>query len=319
MKPTAPPIPTIVPLLVGMLAISFAPILVRFSDAPVSIQGMYRMLFTFLLMLPFAVKSMPAVRRLTLKDWWLLFWAGFFLALHFILWMASLSYTSIASSTILLSLEPVFVMVGTFLIFKDRASRLAIIGMVIALAGAIIVGSGDMSVSREAVFGDLLSFLGTVAVAVNMLIAKQILTRVPAFLYSLIVFFFTFLCFLAYNLAMGIELTGYPRKEWIVFLLLAVIPTVFGHLVFNWLMQYVKATTISMSVLAEPIGASLLGMLIFGEMVTGMQLFGGAFIIYGLFLYLRAERADTGSAAKMELAAAPDLAPSGPPPLSKEG
>lgn len=307
------------PLLVGMLAISFAPILVRYSDAPVSVQGMYRMLFTFLLMLPFGGKYMPAVRRLTLRDWWLLFWAGFFLALHFILWMASLTYTSIASSTILLSLEPVFVMVGTFLIFKDRASRLAIIGMVIALVGAVIVGSGDMSVSREAIFGDLLSFLGTAAVAVNMLIAKQILTRVPAYLYSLIVFFFTFLCFLVYNLSMGIELTGYARKEWIVFLLLAVIPTVFGHLVFNWLMQYVKATTISMSVLAEPVGASLLGILLFGEIVTGMQLFGGAFIIYGLYLYLRAEKAESNAAPAIELAAAPDLAPSGPSPLTKEG
>ncbi|MFB9325971.1 DMT family transporter [Paenibacillus aurantiacus] len=319
MKPTAPPIPTIAPLLVGMIAISFAPILVRYSDAPVSVQGMYRMLFTFLLMLPFGAKYMPAFKRLTLKDWWLLFWAGFFLALHFLLWMASLTYTSIASSTILLSLEPVFVMIGTFLIFKDRASRLAVIGMVIALAGAIIVGSGDMSISQEAVFGDLLSFLGTVAVAINMLIAKQILTRVPAYLYSLIVFFFTFLCFLAYNLSMGIELTGYPRKEWVVFLLLAIIPTVFGHLVFNWLMQYVKATTISMSVLAEPIGASLLGMLLFSEMVSGMQLFGGAFIIYGLYLYLRAEKAEAGASPRKEPAPTPGLTSSAPPPLTKEG
>nr|WP_183602483.1 DMT family transporter [Paenibacillus phyllosphaerae] len=273
-----------------MVAISFAPILVRYSDAPVSVQGMYRMLLTFLLMLPFGSKHFPAIRRISGKDWMLLFFAGFFLALHFLLWMASLTYTSIASSTILLSLEPVLVMIGTFFLFKDRASRLAIFGMIIALAGAICVGSGDMSVSREAVFGDLLSFLGTVAVAINMLIAKQIMTRVPSYLYSLIVFFVTFVCFAGYNIAMGIEMFDYPSREWIVFLLLAIIPTVFGHLIFNWLMPYVKATTISMSVLAEPVGASILGMMLFKEMVTHTQLIGGAFIIAGLYIYLKGEQ-----------------------------
>ncbi|MDG0812570.1 DMT family transporter [Cohnella rhizosphaerae] len=180
-----PPIAPAIPLLVGMIAISFAPILVRYSDAPVSVQGMWRMLFTLALMVPFAGgKQLRALRAIKRSDWWLLLAAGFFLALHFLLWMASLSYTSIASSTLILSLEPVFVMIGAYFLFKDRLSGKALGGLAAALIGIAIVGAGDSGLSEAALKGDLLSFLGTAAVAVNMLLAKRILERVPSFFYT---------------------------------------------------------------------------------------------------------------------------------------
>jgi drug/metabolite transporter (DMT)-like permease len=299
MKTSTAPITPVIPLIVGMIAISFAPILVRYSHAPVSVQGMYRMLFTILIMLPFGTRQIPQLRSITKKDWTLLGLAGFFLALHFLLWMESLNYTSIASSTIILSLEPVFVMIGAFFIFKDRIGMLALIGLIIALIGAICVGSGDISLSHKAFTGDLLSLFGTIAIVANMLIAKRILTRVPSYLYSLIVFAVAFVCFAGYNLAMEFSFTDYPAKEWTIFLLLAIVPTVFGHMIFNWLLQYVKPTTISISVLAEPVGSSLLGMMIFKEMVTSFQYVGGAFIILGLLIYMRTEYSDKPIAEAM--------------------
>lgn len=263
------------------------------------------MLFTVLLMLPFGAKQLGSIGAIKKKDWFLLIAAGIFLAIHFLLWMASLNYTSIASSTIILSLEPVFVMIGAYFVFRDKPNKMMMTGMVVALIGAFCVGSGDIGITRTAFNGDVLSFLGALAVAVNMLIAKRILTRVPSYLYSLIVFAVTFLCFLLYNIAMGIQMTNYPLIEWFVFLLLAIVPTVFGHMIFNWLLQYVRATTISMSVLAEPIGSSILGMILFHEMVTGFQLLGGAFVIVGLLLYLRSEKP------------ADQSAPAAEPPLSQ--
>lgn len=285
-----PPIPPLIPLIVGMIAISFAPILVRLSDAEVSVQAMYRMLFTVLLMLPFSRKQLKSAGSISGKDWALLVLAGVFLALHFLMWMASLDYTSIASSTIILALEPVFVMVGAYFLFKDRIRKLALFGLIIALVGTCFVSSGDLVLSETAFTGDLLSFFGTLAVVFNMLIAKRILTRVPSFVYSIVVFAVSAVLFAVYNVASGISFTAYPAKEWFVFLLLAIVPTVFGHLIFNWLLQYMKTTTVSMSVLAEPVGASILGMYIFGEMITGFQLAGGALVIAGLLFYLRSEQ-----------------------------
>jgi len=285
-----PPVAPAIPLLVGMIAISFAPILVRYSSAPVSVQGMWRMLFTLVLMLPFAGgERLRAFRAIKPSDWWLLLAAGFFLALHFLLWMASLDYTSIASSTLILSLEPVFVMIGAFFLFKDRLARKAIVGLAAALIGIAIVGAGDSGLSGDAITGDLLSLLGTLAVAINMLLAKRILERVPSFQYSLIVFAVTAVCFFLYNLATGTDMTDYPSRDWLAFAGLAVIPTVLGHMIFNWLLRYVKPATISMSVLAEPVGASILGLFLFGEAIGVWQVTGGAFVIAGLTLYMRSE------------------------------
>ncbi|MFC5405918.1 DMT family transporter [Cohnella soli] len=285
-----PFIAPIVPLIVGMIAISFAPILVRYSDAPVSVQGLYRMLFTVLLMLPLGKRQLPGLKNISAKNWMLLVVAGVFLAIHFLLWMESLNYTSIASSTIILSLEPVFVMIGAYFLFKDRLSTFALVGVIVALAGVVIVGSGDISLSASAFKGDLLSLFGTLAVVVNMLIAKKILERVSSYLYSLIVFAVSALCFAFYNVGAGIGMTAYSGREWFLFLLLAIVPTVLGHMVFNWLLQYVKPATISISVLAEPVGSSLLGIVLFNEFLSGFQLAGGAFIIIGLLVYMRAEK-----------------------------
>ncbi|MFC5472256.1 DMT family transporter [Cohnella suwonensis] len=285
-----PPIAPIVPLIVGMIAISFAPILVRYSDAPVSVQGLYRMLFTVLLMLPLGKRQLPGLKSISAKIWLLLFVAGVFLALHFLLWMESLNYTSIASSTIILSLEPVFVMIGAYFLFKDRLRKLAAIGVAVALAGVIVVGSGDISLSARAFKGDLLSLFGTLAVVVNMLVAKKILERVSSYLYSLIVFAIAAACFALYNVGAGIGMTAYSGREWLLFLLLAIVPTIFGHMIFNWLLQYVKPATISISVLAEPVGSSLLGIVLFDELLSGFQLTGGVLIIAGLLLYMRSEK-----------------------------
>jgi len=289
---TSSPVPTLIPLIVGMVAISFAPILVRYSDAPVSVQGMYRMLFTVLLMLPFGTRHIRSATSISRKDWGLLALAGFFLALHFLLWMASLNYTSIASSTIILTLEPVFVMIGAYLAFKDKIGKLPLVGMSLALVGAFVVGSGDFRISGEAFKGDMLSFFGMLAVVVNMLLAKIILRHVSSYLYSLIVFAVAFVCFAAYNLATGVDVINYMPREWLIFLLLAIVPTVLGHMIFNWLLQYVSPTTVSMTVLAEPVGASLLGLLLFREMLNASQLIGGVCIIAGLLIYLKTESSE---------------------------
>jgi len=254
------------------------------------------MLFTVLIMLPFGTRQLKSLGSVSRKDWGLLALAGFFLALHFLLWMESLNFTSIASSTIILSLEPVFVMIGAYFAFKDRIGRMSLIGLFVALIGAFVVGSGDIGLSGEAFKGDVLSLLGTLAIVANMLIAKVILTRVPSFVYSLTVFAVAFVCFAVYNAATGFNVMNYPPREWMIFILLAIVPTVFGHMIFNWLLQYVKATTISITVFAEPVGASLLGMLLFREMVSAFQLVGGAFIIAGLLLYMRAEYSAPASA-----------------------
>jgi len=277
-------------LLAGIIAISFSSIFIRWSSAPASIMAMYRLFLTGLLMLPFVLRQRPDVRSITLPDWGRMVLSGIFLALHFLFWMESLRFTSVASSTILLALEPLFVLAGAYWMFRERTTPRAVAGMSAAILGAALIGWGDMGITVQALQGDLLSFLGTAAVAVHMLIGQHVAKRIPSLFYSLTVFTVAAVSFLLYNLAVGISITGYPMREWGIFLLLAIVPTVFGHVLFNWLLQYVNAATVSMSVLGEPVGATLLAFLLLGEKLNPLQALAGLVIIWGVWYFLRHNR-----------------------------
>ncbi|WP_052098419.1 DMT family transporter [Paenibacillus stellifer] len=281
-----PPVPVPVLLLTGIVAISFSAIFVKWSSAPASVQGMYRLLFTSLLMLPFAPRYGEEIKAISRKEWLLLGASGFMLALHFLLWMGSLKYTSVASSTMIMSLEPVFIMVGSFLLYKERSAVSAILGLAVAIVGVCLIGWGDVGLSPDNVKGDLLSIGGTAAVAVHLLIGKKLVARIPSYLYSLIVFILAGAVFAVYNGVSGISFFDYPPREWGIFVLLAVVPTVFGHILFNWLLQYTSATTVSMSILGEPVGASILAFMLLGERLTGLQWSGGVLVLGGLAFYL---------------------------------
>ncbi|MGC4378895.1 DMT family transporter [Fictibacillus sp. Mic-4] len=192
-----------------------------------------------------------------------------------------------------MALQPVFVMAGAFVFFKERTSTLAKAGMGIAMIGSILVGWGDIGLSDRHMIGDILSILGTIAISIHILTGQRLLLRLPSYLYSLLVFLAAAIVFAIYNLAMGITMVNYPLREWGIFALLTVVPTVFGHLLFNWLLQYTGATTISMSILGEPIGASLLAFLLLNERMTVFQIIGGLIVIFGLYLFLRKNKEKT--------------------------
>ncbi|CAM4236157.1 DMT family transporter [Paenibacillus typhae] len=293
-----PPVPVPLLMLVGIVAISFSAIFIKWSSAPASVQGMYRLLFTSLLMLPFARPYSAAAFALKKKDWLLLGFSGFMLALHFLLWMGSLKFTSVASSTMIMALEPVFIMIGSYVLYKEKSTKSAILGLGIAIFGTVFIGWGDIGLSADNIKGDLLSVGGTVAVSVHMMVGQRLVSRMPSYLYSLIVFISASFVFAVYNLAAGIPFFDYPPKEWGIFVLLAIVPTVFGHILFNWLLQYVSATTVSMNILGEPVGASILAFLLLGEKLNGLQWAGGILVMGGLAVYLYAGRKKTTPAAE---------------------
>ncbi|WP_178382290.1 DMT family transporter [Paenibacillus sp. P3E] len=290
MNSKKPPVPVPLLMLIGIVAISFSSIFIKWSDAPASVQGMYRLLFTSLLMLPFARPYSGAAFALRRKDWLMLGISGVMLALHFLLWMGSLKYTSVASSTMIMALEPVFIMLGAYILYKERSTSSAILGLGIAIIGVVFIGWGDIGLSADNLKGDLLSIGGTVAVAGHLLIGQKLVARMPSYLYSLIVFISAAAVFCVYNLLSGIPFFDYPPREWGIFVLLAVVPTVFGHILFNWLLQYASATTVSMNILGEPVGASILAFLLLGEQLTGLQWSGGVLVMSGLAVYLYAGR-----------------------------
>lgn len=273
--------------IIGIIAISFSSIFVRWSNAEVSIVAMYRLYLTNLLMLPLAWKYRGEMLSLTSRQWRGLLLSGAMLGLHFLLWMSSLRLTTVASSTVILTLEPILVMLGSFLLFGVKINRPMLLGMGVALAGSVAIGSGDFKLSGTALQGDLLSLLGTIAVAVHMLAGKQLLKNMSAFVYNFWVFFTAATMLAGYNAVRGFAFTGYAPREWGIYLLLAIVPTLFGHYLFNWLMKFISASAVSMAVLGEPVFASLLAWLLLKESLTGVQLVAGVAILGGVWIFIR--------------------------------
>ncbi|WP_035445081.1 DMT family transporter [Bacillus sp. UNC41MFS5] len=273
------------PLTISIIAISFSAIFVKWSDAPASILSMYRMWFASLLMVPIVWNKRNEFKNIVKKDWLFLFFSGVFLALHFVLWFGSLKLTTVASSTIILALQPIVSLVGGFFLFKERTTLSALMTMGIAIIGAMMIGWGDFGVSNDAIMGDLLSFFSVISVVGYLLIGQSIVKKVSHWLYSFCVFFAASIVLTIYNVSTGVALTGYPAKEWGIFLLLATVPTV-SHVINNWLLNYVNATTISMSILGEPVGATILAVILLNEQLVTWQIIGGMLVLLGVFFFL---------------------------------
>lgn len=272
---------------VGIIAISFSSIFVRWSNAEPSVIAMYRLYLTNLLMLPLFLKYGKQTFQLTRKQWGGLLFSGIMLGLHFLFWMSSLRYTSVASSTVILTLEPILVMLGSFLLFGAKINKAMLIGMILALVGSIAIGAGDFTLAGTALKGDLLSLLGAVAVAIHMLIGKQLIGQMSAFVYNFWVFFAAATSLAVYNVAIGAPFTGYAPREWGIFLLLAIVPTLFGHYLFNWLMKFISAAAVSMAVLGEPVFSSLLAWILLKEQLSPLQLGAGTVILCGVWIFIR--------------------------------
>jgi len=273
--------------IVGIIAISFSSIFVRWSEAEVSVIAMYRLYLTNLVMLPLVWKYRTELFSLTRKQWMLILWSGIALGLHFLLWMGSLRLTTVASSTVIMTLEPILVMLGSFLFFRTGTHRAMLIGMGMAFIGSLAIGAGDFHVSGQALLGDALSCLGMVAVSIHMLIGKHLREHLSAFVYNFWVFAIAATSLALYNVVNAIPFTGYPPREWGLFLLLAIVPTLFGHYLFNWLLRYINATAVSMAVLGEPVISSLLAWVLLGERLSALQFGAGFFILLGVWIFIR--------------------------------
>jgi drug/metabolite transporter (DMT)-like permease len=278
-------------LIVGVLAVSASAIFVKFSDAPSGVIAFYRLLFSVLFMLPvFLMKYVKELALISKRDWIYATLAGVFLAFHFILWFESLNYTSVASSTVLVTLQPLFAFVGTFLFFKERFTLKAILCAVAAIVGSVIISWGDFQVSGTALFGDILALLACALVTAYLMFGQSVRKRISLITYTFVVYSISSIVLLLYVLIVGESLYPYPKNEWWNFILLALIPTLLGHSLFNWAIKWISTSIISMAILFEPVGATILAYYLLSEKVLFTQIIGGSIVIVGISLFLLDER-----------------------------
>src|SRR5690625_366888 len=174
-----PPFNPYIGIVIAIFAVSTSAILVKLiEDAPAGIIAFYRLFLAVILMAPIVLfKYKSELKAISKKDWIFAAISGVFLSLHFILWFESLNYTSVASSVVLVTLQPLFAFIGTYIFFGERFSIAAIISMLITLFGSFIIGWGDLQISGLALLGDILALLGAITVTVYFLLGQKLRRR----------------------------------------------------------------------------------------------------------------------------------------------
>ena len=275
-------------ILVGVFAVSFSSLLVRLATAPPLILAAYRLVFTFAILAPVSLAGgAVALRGMTARQVRLAAASGVFLALHFVTWFTSLNYTSIASSVVLVTTQPLFVVLGSWLFFRERVPRRALYGGLLAMVGSLVIGAADFQAGGEAFIGDLYALFAAVMVAGYLLLGRKLRGDVGLAGYTFVTYGASSLVLVVSALAWGLPFHPYPGRDWLIFGALALVCTVMGHTVFNWVLRYVQASVVSVSVLGEPLGAIFWAAIFLGENPTLRQGAGGGLIFAGLYLFTR--------------------------------
>lgn len=282
-----PPIHPYIPILIGVISISLSAILVKLATADSGVIAFYRMLFSVLIMSPiFFIKHTHEIKLITKRDWIFSTIAGVFLAFHFILWFESLNYTSVASSTVLVTLQPLFAFVGTYFFFKEPLTLKTVISGLIAILGSFLISWGDFQVSGTALYGDMLALIACAFITGYLLFGQDVRKRISLITYTMVVYSISTICLFLYVIVKGESFGPYSSMDWLWFLLLAIIPNLFGHTLFNWALKWVSTNIISVAVLFEPIGAALLAYIVFSESLIPSQIIGGIVVIVGITLFV---------------------------------
>lgn len=275
---------------IAILAISLSPIITRAAEAPALIIATYRMLWATALTLIFYRGSVPELSRATPKQWLLMLLSGIALALHFWTWIASLDYTTVALSTLLVSVHPLVVIPLGYYFFGESLSPSRRLGMVLVLAGTLglyVFGQTPqpgLEVQRF-MLGNLLALIGAATVALYLLLGKGLRQHLSTGAYTLGVYGVAAFCLLllaAFSKGSDLMPAAITWQDHLLFIAMAVIPTLLGHTLLNYLLQWQSAGTISLATLGEPVIASLLAWVLFGEALTTAVVLFGAVILAGI-------------------------------------
>jgi len=276
-------------LFFGVFALSTSAIFVKLADAPAAITAFYRMFFAAVMLLPFLFlykENWRELRSLSLKQWGFGLLSGMFLATHYVLWFESLNYTSVASSTVIVTLQPLFSMAGGYFLFKERFSRGAIVGCLVAIAGSIVIGWQDFQISGQALFGDILAFIAAGVITAYFFVGQHVRKSLSLVPYSIIGYASSAVFLSIIALCQQVAFVDYSAQTWWSFIGLAFIATILGQTIFNWLLKWLNTSVISMSILGETIGTCILAYFILGEVITSQQAMGITLILIGLALFL---------------------------------
>lgn len=282
--------PAIGLVFLGSLMASSAAIWIRFLPevSPISI-AFIRVGGAAIIFFPWFWRELGR-RNVTWHDFRYSALAGVALALHFATWIASLRYTTVANSVLLMATHPMFVIAISLGILRVPVARNQIAGALVALAGVVFIQWRDLSFGPSsgewpgAAFGNLLALAGGLFLAVYLLLSREARKSLSTVLHVEVTYASAAVVLLIATLLLRVPPIPLSTGPWLYLGLLILLPTVGGHTIFNWGLRYLGAPLVSLFGLLEPVEAALLALIILGEGIGGSTILGGAAILGGLAL-----------------------------------
>jgi drug/metabolite transporter (DMT)-like permease len=296
-------------LFIGILAASTASIFIRLAQGegvPSLVIAAARLTIASLVLAPFALtRYRSELRSLTRREWIPGLLSGLFLAFHFASWITSLQYTTVASSVVLVTTTPLWVALLSPLVLREKITPMILVGMLLALLGGGIVAVSDsctLSAGKlicppmseflrgSAFLGNFLAVFGAWMAAGYILIGRRVRAKMSLIPYIFVVYGMAAVVLVAIMFCMGKSPVGYSPVAYLWFVLLALIPQLLGHTSFNWALGYLPASFVSVILLGEPIGSTILAILILGEMPGWIKIGGAVLILAGIYLAARGDK-----------------------------
>lgn len=283
-------------LVVGVVIASTAAIMIKGAidlGVPPLTIATGRIAFAALILTPIAWRRAGReIRQISRRDWLWSLTAGLCLAIHFATWISSLAYTSVASSTALVTTNPVFVALASWLLLRERLPMGTWFGVLLTVSGSALIALSDSAggSGSNPLWGDALALLGAVSVSGYFLIGRHLRTRLAILPYIWLVYSAAAVLLLIGLPFAGETLLGLPPLAYLLLLGLAIGPQLLGHTAFNWAIKYLSATIVTIAILGEPIGSAILAFVIFQQPVQPLQLVGGAVLLTGIAVATLAEQ-----------------------------
>jgi len=250
-------------LFLAIVVLALAGSIIRFCQLDFFTITFYRLIFAFLIILPFSYgKIIGGIREVDGKKIFLIFLMGVVFSLHFFTWIYAVQNTTIANASICLSLVPVFVGIGEYYFFKVSSDKSLAIAIIFGVIGSLVVGINDLSISNRFYMGDLSAFLSSIFFAIYFLLGKKIRKKNNYFFVMSLIYFFAafvaFTCILYFNISLSMN-----KQTFGALLFLAFFPTVFGHGALVYVCKYISPTIVSTMSLLDSLFSGFFAYLFF--------------------------------------------------------
>lgn len=288
-------------LFVGLSTFSLSPILVRLAgEAPGMTIAVWRTGIAAALLAPFAlVRTRAEVGAFTRRDFGLIAVGGVLLGLHFVAWIESLYHTSVASASVLVTTSPIFLAVLGYVLLGERLSRQVSVAIVLAVAGAALIGLGDASggTGDAPLFGNALALAASLVFSFYMLVGRVVRRKTSWLAYVFPLYLVAAITIFVIAMALNTPLFGFSPAFYALCAAMAIGPQILGHGSFNYAVRYVTAAMLGLLSLIEPIGASILAYVLFDEVPTALALIGMLVVLSAISFAILYQRRSGAAAA----------------------